>query len=56
MGRGSGRLVFGLSLAVAGGVVWAVHRAQSEERARMFGGVLRDLERQERRREAREKG
>ena len=42
MGRWSGRLIFGASVALTGGVVWAVHRTQTEERARMFGGVLRE--------------
>jgi hypothetical protein len=43
----NGKAVLALSLAATGGIVAVVHYNQRAERARMFDGVLRDVERQQ---------
>ncbi len=43
----NGKAVLALSLVATGAVVALVHRNQRAERARMFEGVLRDVERQQ---------
>ena len=42
----NGKVVLALSLVATGAVVALMHRNQRAERARMFDGVLRDVERQ----------
>ena len=49
-----GRLVFAASLAGTAGIVYLVHSNQTAERQRMYEGVLRDMERQKRKQEAKE--
>lgn len=41
-----GHWVLAATVAITGAVVFVVHSSQKQERERMFGGVIRDLERQ----------
>ena len=46
-----GRILFGVTALGTIGGVYYVHKLQMDERERMYDGVLRDLERQRKRRE-----
>lgn len=48
-----GRIIFASSLLGTGAIVYLVHSSQMAERARMYDGVLRDVERQERKKQQR---
>ncbi len=50
---GWGRLILAATVVATAGVVAAVHYSQKQDRARMFEGVLRDVERQRSKQEQR---
>jgi hypothetical protein len=41
-----GLILLSVTSVGVGGLVWYVHKQQREERERMYDGVVRDLERQ----------
>ena len=46
-----GKIAIGLSCAVASGIIVFVHKAQQDDRRRLREGVVRDQERQEKKRQ-----